>query len=166
MKNYIVSLFLLAATTVFSQSEEVHDSLKEPDEISIRIIEKVPVYKGCENDPNKNNCLNNKIRRFIGRNFNVYEAKCLEYKTKYDRKSKKEIKVCKKEVKAGRVVIKTTFVIDTLGYITDIKALSSYPSFNKEAIRVVKKLPRFKPGVQRGRKVRVRYRLPITFSIL
>lgn len=166
MKNYIVSFFLFVATAVFSQNEKAHDSLKKLEEVSIRVIEEVPIYQGCENAPNKNNCLNNKIRRFVGKHFNVYDAKCLEYKTEYDKKSKKEIKVCKKEVKAGRVIIKTTFVIDTLGYTTDIKALSPYPSLNEEAVRVVKKLPQFKPGVQRGRKVRVRYRLPITFNIL
>ncbi|MDT7830747.1 energy transducer TonB [Flavobacteriaceae bacterium S356] len=166
MRSILTFLFLISITTALSQNKEAHDSLKKPETVSIRVIERVPVYKGCEDDLNKNNCLNNKIRRFIGRHFNVNDAKCLEYKTEYDKKLKKEVKVCTKEVKAGRVTIKTTFVIDTIGYTTDIKALSPYPLLNEEAVRVIKKLPKFKPGFQRGRKVRVRYRLPIMFNIL
>lgn len=166
MKTFLTTLLLLLTVNLYAQNTET-DTLKKPNEVSIRTIEQIPIFKGCENSPNKNHCLNTKIRRFIGKHFNADDAKCLEFKMKYDRKLKRKVKKCKKELKiTGRVIIKTTFVIDTSGYATDIKALSPYPTMNTEAIRVLKKLPEFKPGFQRGRKVRVRYGLPITFNLL
>lgn len=166
MKTLFTSIFLMLTVSIYAQNTPA-DSIKEPEAIPVRVIEQVPIFKGCENSPNKNYCLNNKIRRFIGKHFNADDAKCEEFKMKYDRKLKRKVKKCKKEVAVtGRVIIKTTFVIDTLGYTTDIKALSPYPTMNKEAIRVLKKLPKFIPGFQRGRKVRVRYGLPITFNLL
>lgn len=152
---------------VFSQSAtHKQDSIPSKEVLSFRVVESIPVYSGCENSPNKNHCFNIRIRKFIGRHFNTDSAKCLKYEKVYDKKLKKEVLVCKEEIKGERVVIRTSFVIDTLGYTTKIIAKSRYPSLSEEAIRVIKKLPRFKPGVQRGRKVRVRYRLPITFNIL
>lgn len=165
MKTFLAILCLFLTTVTFSQTKKA-DSIQEPKEIPIRIIEQVPIFKGCENSPNKNYCMSNKIRRFVGRHFNADDAKCVEFKMKYDRKLKRKVKKCKKSIDPGRVIIKTTFVIDTLGYTTDIKALSPYPTLNEEAIRVIKKLPKFTPGFQRGKKVRVRYGLPITFSLL
>lgn len=166
MRSYITLLFLVVFSNCFAQQNKSQDTILSPSPIPIAIVERAPIFKGCENSPNKMRCFDSKARRFVGKHFDVNRAKCLEYKIKYDRKKKKDIEICKKELKSVRVRIKTTFVIDTTGYVSDVKALSPYPTMNKEAVNVVKKLPRFEPGMQRGRKVRVRFSLPIMFQIL
>ncbi|MBP3762255.1 MAG: energy transducer TonB [Bacteroidales bacterium] len=73
-------------------------------------------------------------------------------------------KDAKAEKKEGRVLL--TFVVEADGRITDIKALHSpHPSLSEEAIRVVRLMPKWKPGKQRGKKVRVQYNLPINFQL-
>jgi protein TonB len=39
------------------------------------------------------------------------------------------------------------------------------PALDKEALRVISTMPRWKPGMQRGKPVRVRYTVPITFRL-
>jgi periplasmic protein TonB len=61
-----------------------------------------------------------------------------------------------------------TFVIEKDGSITDVKVLrgvSGGPGCDKEAIRVVKSMPAWKPGKQNGREVRVQFNLPIKFTL-
>ena len=65
---------------------------------------------------------------------------------------------------AGRVFI--SFVIDTVGYITDITILKSLGyGCDEEAMRVVKAMPRWKPGSQSGKVQRVKYNLPVLFGM-
>jgi len=65
--------------------------------------------------------------------------------------------------KEGRVICQ--FVVDIDGRITDVKVLQSagFPSLDEEAVRVVKHMPRWNPGKQKGKPVRVQYRIPINF---
>jgi len=61
-----------------------------------------------------------------------------------------------------------TFVVEKDGSITDVKVLRGVnggPGCDKEAIRVVKAMPGWKPGKQNGREVRVQFNLPIKFTI-
>ena len=65
----------------------------------------------------------------------------------------------------GRVVC--TFVVERDGSITDVKVVKSVdPSLDKEAIRVLKSMPKWIPGKQNGSAVRVKYTLPVTFRLL
>lgn len=58
------------------------------------------------------------------------------------------------------------FVVDRDGSITNVKVLRPVdPSLDKEAIRVVKAMPKWKPGRQRNNKVRVSYTVPIRFQL-
>lgn len=58
------------------------------------------------------------------------------------------------------------FVIEKDGSITDVKVLRGVdPALDKEAIRVIKSMPKWKPGKQRGKPVRVSFNLPITFTL-
>ncbi len=58
------------------------------------------------------------------------------------------------------------FIIDKNGNVTNIKVVRSVdPSLDREAIRVVKSMPRWKPGKQRGKPVRVIFQVPIKFEI-
>ena len=64
----------------------------------------------------------------------------------------------------GRVVC--TFVVERDGSITDVKVLKSVdPSLDKEAIRVLKSMPKWIPGKQNGSAVRVKYTVPVTFRL-
>ena len=58
------------------------------------------------------------------------------------------------------------FVIEKDGSITDLKVLRGVdPALDKEAIRVIKSMPKWKPGKQRGKPVRVSFNLPIVFQL-
>ncbi len=58
------------------------------------------------------------------------------------------------------------FVVDTNGSIINVKVLRSVdPDLDAEAIRVVKAMPKWKPGEQQGKKVRTTYVLPISFRL-
>ena len=64
----------------------------------------------------------------------------------------------------GKVFVQ--FVIVKEGSVSDVKVASSVdPSLDKEAIRVVKAMPKWKPGKQRGKPVRVSYTVPINFQL-
>ena len=64
----------------------------------------------------------------------------------------------------GRVV--ATFVVERDGSITDVKVIKSVdPSLDKEAVRVLKSMPKWIPGKQNGQAVRVKYTVPVTFRL-
>ena len=64
----------------------------------------------------------------------------------------------------GKVFVQ--FVIEKDGSVSDVKVARSVdPSLDKEAIRVVKAMPKWKPGKQRGKPVRVSYTVPINFQL-
>ena len=64
----------------------------------------------------------------------------------------------------GRVVV--GFVVERDGSITDVNIIRSVdPSLDREAMRVVKSMPRWTPGKQNGSAVRVKYQVPVTFRL-
>ena len=64
----------------------------------------------------------------------------------------------------GQVVLQ--FVVERDGSIGDIKVVKSVdPYLDKEALRVVKTMPKWKPGMQRGKPVRCRFTLPVRFRL-
>ncbi len=64
----------------------------------------------------------------------------------------------------GKVFVQ--FVVNTDGSLTDVKAIKGIGAgCDDEAVRVIKSAPKWKPGKQRGRAVRVRMVLPITFKL-
>lgn len=64
----------------------------------------------------------------------------------------------------GRVQI--GFVVERDGSITDVRVVRSVdPSLDKEAMRVVKMMPRWNPGKQNGQTVRVKYTVPVLFRL-
>jgi len=64
----------------------------------------------------------------------------------------------------GRVMVQ--FVVETDGSISDVHvAKQVFPSLDAEAIRVVKAMPNWTPGKEKGRVVRVKYLLPIVFRM-
>lgn len=64
----------------------------------------------------------------------------------------------------GRVTVQ--FVVEKDGSVSDVHVLRGVdPSLDKEAVRVVKSLPRWTPGKQNGITVRVNYRVPVLFRL-
>lgn len=64
----------------------------------------------------------------------------------------------------GRVIVR--FVVEKDGHISDVTVLRSVdPSLDKEAVRVIRNMPRWTPGKQGGEPVRVRYNVPVSFRL-
>ncbi len=64
----------------------------------------------------------------------------------------------------GKVYV--SFIVDKSGSVTDVKIVRGVDkSLDAEAVRVVKSLPKYKPGKQRGNAVRVMFTIPINFTL-
>ena len=64
----------------------------------------------------------------------------------------------------GRVIVQ--FVVNKDGSIVDAKVIRSVdPYLDKEALRVINAMPKWNPGEQRGKPVRVKYTVPVTFRL-
>ena len=64
----------------------------------------------------------------------------------------------------GRVIL--TFVIDKSGKLVDLSVYHpAHPDLDRAALEVVKKSPPWTPGMQSGKKVRVRYYFPVVFNL-
>ncbi|MEX1003249.1 MAG: energy transducer TonB [Crocinitomicaceae bacterium] len=64
----------------------------------------------------------------------------------------------------GKVYVQ--FVVEKDGSISEIKIRrGAHQLLDDEAVRVIKLMPDWKPGSMRGKKVRVRYTIPITFGL-
>lgn len=105
------------------------------DEIFI-IVEDMPEFPGGEED----------LRKFIAENVEYPE----------DAKAQKQ---------EGKVFVK--FVIDKEGNVRDAEIVNGtrFESLNNEALRVIKSMPQWKPGKQRGQNVNVSFTVPINFQL-
>ena len=64
----------------------------------------------------------------------------------------------------GRVICQ--FVVNRDGSIVDVKVIRGVDAYlDKEAVRVIQSMPKWTPGKQRGKAVRVRYTLPVMFRL-
>jgi len=64
----------------------------------------------------------------------------------------------------GRVIL--TFVVERDGSLTDIKVVRGIGSgCDEEAVRALKNSPKWTPGIQNGRPVRVQYSVPVAFAL-
>lgn len=69
-----------------------------------------------------------------------------------------------KEGIQGRVTVR--FIVEKDGSISDVRPiLSVHPLLNKEAVRVVESMPKWTPGKQNGKPVRVRFNVPVMFKL-
>ena len=64
----------------------------------------------------------------------------------------------------GRVIV--NFIVETDGSITEAKVTRSiHPLLDAEALRVINAMPKWNPGMQGGKPVRVKYTVPVTFKL-
>ncbi|WP_207429203.1 energy transducer TonB [Pedobacter sp. SYSU D00535] len=65
---------------------------------------------------------------------------------------------------SGRIIV--SFVVEKDGSLTDVKALRDLGmGTGEEAVRMLKRAPKWSPGIQNGRPVRVQYTLPIMLNL-
>jgi len=118
------------------------------EEVPFAVIEDVPVFPGCEKveKSKRLECFMEQMAKHIKRNQN-YPERAMEDNIQ------------------GRVSV--LFVIDKDGSITNVQVRGAKGGelLEKEAKRVIEKLPKFKPGMQRGKPVKVKYSQPITFKL-
>ena len=129
---------------------QVVEEVEEEEIINVpfAVIENVPIYPGCEDQPNnegKKKCMSTKVKEFIQANFNTGLAADLGLE--------------------GTQKIFVTFKIDKTGRVADIRSRAPHPKLEEEAEKVVNSLPRMIPGKQRGAPVGVLYALPIMFQV-
>lgn len=130
---------------------EVPDVIEEeeaPVEQEIfTIVEDMPKFKGCENmsGTEATNCTNQEIMTFIQKNF-VYPPMALENDIE------------------GKVFVR--FVVNPKGEVSDVTVAKGVDALlDNAAVGIVKKMPNFTPGKQRGKAVPVQYIIPINFKI-
>ena len=83
---------------------------------------------------------------------------------KYFKENIRYPEAAKKAGTQGRVIVQ--FVVNKDGSISDAKPLRSVdPALDAEAIRLVNAMPKWKPGMQRGEAVTVKYTVPVKFSL-
>lgn len=64
----------------------------------------------------------------------------------------------------GRVLV--TFIVKKDGSLSDVRVAKSVdPSLDKEAVRIIKSMPKWNPGIHRGRYVNVKFTVPVTFRL-
>ena len=127
-----------------TESDEDLEVIEEEEETTdeiFMVVEDMPRFEGCTDET----CTQTKIMQFIAR------------KTKYP-------PIAKENNITGRVFV--SFVVDKSGKVTNVKILRGVDKYlDAEAVRVVTSLPKFKPGKQRGKSVKVQYNVPISFKL-
>lgn len=64
----------------------------------------------------------------------------------------------------GRVICQ--YIVEADGSISNVSVLKGiHPLCDAEAVRVIQNMPKWNPGIENGKKVRVKYTLPITFKL-
>ena len=127
--------------------EEVEVLEEEVDvDVPFAIIEDVPLFPGCERVPksDRRKCFQEQIQKHISKNFRYPE-------------------IAQEMGIQGRVFVQ--FMIGKDGNISGIRTRGPDKNLEKEANRIISKLPRMTPGKQRGRPVRVPFSIPITFRL-
>ncbi len=122
-----------------------YDSLPS---VPFAVIDRVPVYPGCESltsNEERKVCMSEMIAQFVNSQFDIKMANGLGL--------------------SGTTKIYTSFMIDKNGDITNVQARAPHPALQEEVFRIVKQLPKMKPGKQGGKPVGVLYSLPVTFKI-
>ena len=127
--------------------EEVEVMEEELDlDIPFAIIEDVPLFPGCERvaKSERRTCFQDKMNKHIRKNFRYPE-------------------IAQEMGIQGRVYV--NFIISKDGNITNVRMRGPDKNLEKEAARIISKLPKMTPGKQRGRPVRVPFSIPITFRL-
>jgi len=116
--------------------EEVEEEAVEEEAIPFQLVEEKPSFQG--GDPNA---------------FSAWVNKNLQYPA-----------VAAENGISGRVMLQ--FTVEKDGSVSNVKVVRGVdPTLDKEAVRVVSSSPKWKPGKQRDRAVKVTYTFPVIFQL-
>ena len=162
MRHILFSILLLAVFSVKAQNKTYTqselDSISKSDNFKsekressdFKIIEQVPVYKGCESESNnseKKACMSQKIAELFKRHFNTVLPE-------------------DSKIESGKIRIFVNFIIDEDGNITKPSARGPSKHLESEALRVLKLVPQLTPGYVREKPVKVPYSLPLVAQVV
>lgn len=86
----------------------------------------------------------------------------MEALVKYMAENMKYPEDAKKQLVEGRVLVQ--FIVETDGSVSNTEVLKRmFPSLDAEAVRVISGMPKWIPGKQNGKVVRVKYTIPVSF---
>ena len=124
---------------------EVEEEFEEVD-VPFAVIEDVPIFPGCEkvDKSQRRDCFQEQMNKHIRKNFRYPE-------------------IAQEMGIQGRVYV--NFIIAKDGQITNIRMRGPDKNLEKEAQRIISKLPNMTPGKQRGRPVSVPFSIPIVFRL-
>lgn len=123
---------------------------KAPITTGIYGLNEMAIFPGCKeryDNEERKHCFNKRIYRFVNRHFNTDLASELGLEP------------------GSKVKIQMYFIIDTHGKAKDIQVKASHPELEKEAYRVINRLPTIIPGKVAGEAVNMEFSLPIIFNI-
>ena len=123
---------------------KVNQSQLEAEDVPFSIVENVPVFPGCADAPNKRACFNKKMQEHIGKNFRYPE-------------------IAQEKGIQGRVSM--LFTISKDGTIQNVNMRGPDALLEKEAARIIGRLPKMTPGKHKGKAVNVPFSIPITFKL-
>ena len=126
--------------------EIVDVEVEEEEDVPFAVIEDVPIFPGCEGvkKSERRDCFQEQMNKHIHKNFRYPE-------------------IAQEMGIQGRVYV--SFIISKDGSITNISMRGPDKNLEKEAHRIISKLPLMTPGKQRGRPVRVPFSIPIIFRL-
>jgi len=127
---------------------KVKEPTKKLGPSNINTVQFVPVFPGCEslsNNAERRACMSSKINAFINKKFNTDKFSDLESDKVH--------------------TINVLFTIGKDGKVKDIRARAKLPELEKEAQRVIAKMPLMQAGKQGNTKVEVLFMVPIKFQI-
>ena len=126
---------------------EIEEEEEVIEDVSFMIIEDVPVFPGCKGDKAElKKCFSKMVQKHFGRKFNSELPNELG-------------------LSPGRKRVFIGFKIDRNGNIVNVQARAPHPKIKDEVIKVMKQLPKMKPGRQRGKPVGVKYSIPFTLIV-
>ncbi len=141
VKLSTILLFLLISNISFAQEEIV---LQTVQDTTFQVSDSGEVFVFVEDQP-----------EFLGGD---------DARIKYLQKSIRYPELAKESGIQGTVYI--TFVVEKDGSVTNVKVLRGIGGgCDKESVRVIKNMPKWKPGMQRGEAVRCQYNMPIRYIL-
>ena len=145
MKTLFTFIFIINSIVLFSQST---DSLKVVNFNNVEIFPRLKTTK-C-----KSKWKREKLKKCIQKEFNKVIFKKFNYQIP-----------ATLGLKSGIYKISTEFIIDDNGNVINIKSSGDVKEVVEEMKRIVKLLPKIKPGVNKGKAVPVSYKIPNSFKV-
>jgi protein TonB len=132
---------------VVAEIVEVEEAEEVIEDVSFMIIEDVPVFPGCKGSKEElKDCFGQMVQKHFVR--------------KFDAELPNEL-----GLSSGKKRVFIGFKIDKNGNIVNVQARGPHPKIEDEVLKVMKQLPKMKPGRQRGKPVGVKYSIPFTLIV-